>query len=236
MEIIIGAIFFIIYLGVYLNWGIWIIWSVSILYVYQNVFGFLALFILAFLWLQPLPTPRKILLWVLGVLQLVSIWMSPQFFYIPIVNLFGIYTLYRYSMVRDLQYYFQYSHNISFKDATDQVKQENRNKWIIKTLPMTLINISVFPGLGYLLLLPVRSKLDTEIIKYYKSHNLRESLSLIDRISEIAMEKRWKAAGLYVLIVIVYMVQDGLSDILSFFYIVNPIRGIDWLLGIGYYY
>lgn len=229
MEVIIGIILFLVLIGVFLNWGIWILWSISVWESMPPLLSILTLLILFLLWLQPHPIPRKALIWLLAIFQIFSIFEKPEYFYFPLVNIIGLYALYRYSLVSDLKYYFKYEHQMSYDEAKKTIKKEKIKKFFAKSLPMSIINFSIFPGLGYLLVLPFRKQIDNQLSNYFGTHNVNESVALIDSITDRAIDIRYKVMGAYFFISLLFLYFKHNYSISLYLYLFNPIRGIIWL-------
>jgi hypothetical protein len=208
------------------NWGVWLIWGSSFMYLFESVPYLPVIFgTIIILYLQPLPRPRNILIWVLGILQVISIFTAPEYFYFPIVNGFGLYAIYKYSRIKDYKYYFKLNHQKSFEEAKTKLFFQDIGKFVVKKGPIALINFTIFPGLGYLLILPFQDEIDNQVLNYFDSHDIRDSVQLIKVLEEKSFPSRWRANFAYLIPLIVMYFQDSRFDIYNYLELINPVRG-----------
>jgi hypothetical protein len=205
--------------------GVWLIWAASFIYLFESVPYMPVMFgIIIILYLQPHPRPRNILIWVLGIAQVVSIFTAPEYFYFPIANGFGLYAIYKSSKIKDYKYYFKVIHQISFDDAETKILWQDIGKFILKKAPIAIINATIFPGLGYLLALPFQDEIDDQVMNYFDSHDMRDSVKLILALEE--KSSRWRGNFAYTVPLAIMYFQDDYFDIYNYFVLINPVRGL----------
>jgi len=206
------------------NWGVWLIWASSFFYLFQSVPYIPIVFgIISVLYLQPHPRPRNILIWVLGISQVISIFTAPEYFYFPIANGFGLYAIYKSSKIKDYKYYFKEIHQISFDDAESKIFWQDIGKFILKKAPIAIINFTIFPGLGYLLALPFQDEIDDQVMNYFDSHDMRDSVKLILALEE--KSSRWRGNLAYSVPLAIIYFQDNYHYMYNYLELINPVRG-----------
>lgn len=225
----------IVVLIVIANWGVWLIWGSSFIYLFESVpYMPVILGIITILYLQPLPRPRNILIWILGISQVISIFTAPEYFYFPIVNGFGLYAIYKYSKIKDYKYYFKVNHHKSYEEAKTKLFFQDIGKFMIKKAPIGIINFTIFPGLGYLLVLPFQDKIDDQVVNYFDSHDIRDSVQLIKGLEEKSFPSRWRGNIAYSVPLAIMYFQDDYFNSYNYLKLINPVRGLIEMFNLFY--
>jgi len=213
----------IVLLGILLVWGVWILWSVSIYNTYSTEISIITILVFFIIWtVIKYSIFRKLLLLILGISIIFSISEYPKFFYINLINLLGLYTLYRFSLVQDLKFYFKDEYKISYAEAEKNYNKDKVVKFVVKTGTGQLINYLTFTGVGSLLMM----KLDSQIGNMFTNKNTNQAVEYIKSVEEEATIIRQKIIGIYILVTLGYVFFEKNPTLNNYLSLSNPLRGV----------
>jgi len=226
MEILIIGIIGLVAL---FTWGVWILWSVCILYSYPELISISILVIFLIIWQQQkFPILRKILLFILGLSIVYSIWKEPNFFYINLINLLGLFALYKFSLVKDIQASFKNYYDLSYKKAEENFHKEKAAKFIAKKGMGALINHLTFTGVGSFLMKKYDEEINDKLMEFnlFSDANMNEDVNAIRKLKQEAMYFRYKVIIVYIIgsFGLIYLNKNITLN--TYCYLFNPLKGI----------
>lgn len=219
----------IVLLVIVMTWGVWIIWSISILDFFSQEVSIPILVIFLTIWtIQKHPIFRKLLLLILSMSIIVSVLEHMEFFYINLINLFGLYALYKFSLVQDMKFYFKDTYKISYKEAKRKQDIEKVTNFVAKKGAGQLLNHFILPGAGSLLMYTLDKKINKKLndMNLFNNKDTNEAIILIEAIEKKAMQFRYKIMSLYLFGALGLMYSGKNFTVHDYLYLFNPLRGV----------